>query len=306
VDQAQVEALIGRLHRQGWDQGSHLLDRTDLFLASVRQPTTEEGERIASQSQGSPLSLVHEFVTGGPGMVVVSQRCDIVAHPNKEPLCEAVPLVIWPDTQQLPRPNSSRHFVIDHRQRIVADQTRRLSFEKSLLPDRDARNLLPNQERWRNFRAWCARRYSRVAFPDDFVEVVGSALDAALKRVGEKCPESEALHSWRVFLEEQADAVEVALLVPYDELRGVSRAAVKTYVDRVVAQARALLPRMQERAVKRHGEQVRRFRLADHVVEAMDTVSLRDIHESEPINFDDLTYTGDEIRGQEPLEEHLR
>jgi hypothetical protein len=205
---------------------------------SCQRPSAdaEKGERVAPQSQGSPLSLVHEFVAGGP--------------------------------------------------------------------DRDADTLLPNQERWRNFRAWCARRYSRVAFPDDFVEVVGSALDAALKRVGEHCPESEALHSWRVFLEEQTDAVEVALLVPYDELRGVSRAAVRTYVDKVVAQARALLPRKQERAVKRHGEQVRRFRLTDHLVEAMDTVSLRDVHESEPINFDDLTYTGDEVRGTEHREHH--
>jgi hypothetical protein len=58
---------------------------------------------------------------------------------------------------------------------------------------------------------------------------------------------------------------------------------------------------MRERATKRL-ERPREFRIVGELASAMNKVSFRDIHESGPINFDDLTYAGDEIHGTEPHE----
>jgi hypothetical protein len=304
LDEAQARALVDRLLRQGWDQGSHLKERIDLFLASTHLPTTRQGERAAAAASGAPAALVHEVTAGGPGMIVVSQRCDIVAHPDIEPLCEAVPLISWPAGRQLPMPNSARYFVVNAEARLVADQTRRVLFEKSLLPDRDAVNLLADPSQWRSFRAWCARRYSRVAFPDDFNLTIGRALRRAIERLGDGRPELQAVHSWRVYLEDSGGAVDVELLVPFDER---SPAGVVAYVDEVVEKAKGFLPREQQWAAKRvgSGSHLRSFRIAGHLAVPMNKVSLRDIQESQPINFDDLTYGRGEMRGVEPFEEQL-
>jgi hypothetical protein len=302
LDETQARELVERLRSQEWDQGSLLDQRIDLFIANLRHPATAEGRRAAERGNDAPTAVVFEMTSKGPGMVVVSQRCDIVANPTVEPLCEAVPLVVWPEGAQLPRPNSSRYFLIDRATRLVADQTRRVSFEKSLLPDRNAPNLFKEDALLRSFRAWCARRYSRLAFPDDFVLTVGRALDRAIAHLNEDRDEAQAVHSWRVLLEEVEGTVEIAFLIPYDEHCSND---VKAYVDQVVTKAKEFLPAEHQRAAAKYGRAVREFRIVGHIALPLNEVRMRDILESEAMSFDDLTYTGETVQGLEPHEEHL-
>ena len=302
MDDAAANELRQRILDQGWDQGCLLEPRTDLFLSNLSAPLTPEAERLQSESGSSGPAVVHEQKGEGGHMIVVSQRCDLVADPNVEPICEAIPLIEWPEDRQLPLANSARYFVVNRDRRLVADQTRRLEFEKSLLPDRAAEQLIPDFERWRSFCAWLARRFSRVAFPDEFNLTIGSAIGRAIGK-GER-PELQAIHSWRVMIDEDDGVVNVALLVPYDE-EAAAAAGVPAIVDEVVERARELLPNLHAKAAERAGRAIKEHRLVGHLAQTSDRVTLRDLREALPLSFDHLTYTGEEVRGVEPDEEQL-
>lgn len=251
MDAAAEAALRARIREQGWDQGSHLDLRADLFLADLRTPITAEAEAAALKEGPKPVGVVRFEHDPTPGMIIVSQRCDLVAALDDEPLCEAIPLLTVSADESLPGPNSARRFLVDEGQRLVADLSRRLSFEKALLPDRAAQQLLRSPAQRQSFRAWCARRASRIPLPDDFNETIGAALTHALGSALGKRPELDAIFSWRVLQEEVDDEnVEVALLVPYDETHPAA-GGVPAWVNQVVVRVQARLQKAHEKAAER-------------------------------------------------------
>ena len=294
MDDAVKDQLQERISEQGWTQGSGLPARHDLFLADLRAPITAEAEQLRDAEGEAPLAVVHYENGSESGMIVVSQRCDLVADPETEPLCEAILLTRWPEDRDLPAANSSRYFVVDREQRLVADQTRRLEFEKTILPDTDAPQLLANEDMQLRFRAWCGRRYTRIPLPDDFNLTVGRAIGYVLgKRGRADAPELQATYPWRVLREQlDDDTIEVHLVVPYDEQH---RAAehVPEFVDAVVEAAQQRLVNEHERA-RRWAEQrgliVRTHRIAGHVATRADVLTMRDIHDSDALDLDYLTY----------------
>lgn len=306
LDEAQRRALVERLTEEGWDQGSVLDWRIDLYLASRKEPLTAEAE-ATTQGDG-PYALVFQIKKEGSQMVVVSQRCDIVSA--DEDLIEAIPLVEWPAERDLPGLNSTRYFVFDRDARLVADSTRRLQFEKTLLPTGTPQRLCGDDDALRSFSQWCARRYSRVAFANDFVATVGYALEDALRRQGKKNPEPrKALHSWRVAETQVSagDPIDVSFLVVYDEEHEAA-ASVGNFVAAVVEQAQNLLPKYQAKAEERAEAlgvkgAVRPHTIAQAVPTAMSQVSLRDLRQWPSFNLEHMTYAGEEIAGVEPLEE---
>ena len=308
LDDAARQALVERLKQHGWDQGSLIDWRVDLYLASTDESLTPEAEATA-KGEG-PFSLVFEIKKKGSQMVLISQRCDIV-NPD-EPLVEAIPVQQWPDTKPLPGLNSSRYYVLDADARLIADATRRLVFEKTLLPAEEARQLCANEVERRSFVQWCARRYSRVAFADDFVATVGYALEDALKKEGKKDPEArKALHSWRVAETQSssADPIDVSFLVVFDEEHGAAK-SVPAFVSSVLATAQAQLPKFQEKAVKRlesvgSSASVRKHRIVRAEPVEMSKVSLRDLRAFPSFNLEHMTYDGSEALGVEPHEEAL-
>jgi hypothetical protein len=92
-------------------------------------------------------------------VIITTQVCDLVADPQLEPFCEGMPLVRMPADERLPHPNSTRGFVINAEERLVVDGSYRLQFEKSLLPDEPATQLLDDTGK-RRFAAWLGRRAS--------------------------------------------------------------------------------------------------------------------------------------------------
>lgn len=302
-DAAQV-ALRARIREQGWDQGSHLDLRTDLFLADFRAPITAEAEAAAAKEGPKPVGTVRFEHDPSPGMIIVSQRCDLVAALDDEPLCEAIPLLTVPAEESLPGPNSARRFLVDADQRLVADLSRRLSFEKALLPDRDAEQMLGTSALRQSFRAWCARRASRIPLPDDFNETIGAALTHALGSALGKRPELGATFSWRVFQDELDDEnVAVALLVPYDETHPAA-AGVPAWVDEVLKRTHARLPKAHESAATKLPV-VRTHMLVVAEAKPSSQVSMRTLIDFPAFTLEHLTYRGDEVRGAEPHEEEL-
>ncbi len=236
--------LTARIREQGWDQGSLLDRRIDLFLADLRAPITAAAAELAHQQGPAPRAVVEVDYDPeqSPGMIIVSQLCDLVASNLDEPMCEAIPLMLVPAVDPLPGPNSSRYFTLDGDRRLVCNQTRRLVFEKALLPDRAATNLLITATKRQSFRAWIARRPSRVPFDDDLVETVGAAINRALRSGLGNRPQLETMFSWRVLVREEVGAVEVGFLIPYDE-QHADGGGVNAYVAELETRIRSHLPR---------------------------------------------------------------
>lgn len=302
--------LRRRIIEQGWTQGASLPARHDLFLADLRAPITAEAQAVRNAEGEAALAVVHHVESEDPGMVVVSQRCDLVANLDVEPMCEAIPLIGWPDEQALPAPSSSRFFLIERDRRIVACHTRRLLFEKTMLPDRDAEQMLQDEGAQRRFRAWCGRRLTRIPLPDDFNATIGRAVRYVLAKSGRsEAPELQATFPWRVLREPAEDgAIEVSVIVPYNEQHGAAD-GVDGFVEGVMEAVAQRLPNEHARAEKwaasRDDVKIRTHRITRHVCVRADQLTLRDILDSEPMDLEYLTYEGQAVVGELPVEDQL-
>lgn len=304
MDEASEGALRARIRAQGWEQGCLLEMRTDLFLADLRTPLTPEAAAVAAKHGAEPRGVVHFDHDPPEAMIIVSQRCDLVAALDDEPLCEAIPLLTIPAGAPLPRPNTVRRFLVDADKGLVADQSRRLCFEKTLLPDREATQLLHSREQKQSFRAWCARRPARVPLPDDFNQTVGSALSGALASALGRRPEAEAIFTWRAAQDEvDEEHVDVALLVPYDETHAAA-AGVPDWAKEVEARLLERLPAAHARA-RTQLASVREHRLIGVVAKPAEDVSMRELINFPALMLEHLTYKGAEVRGAEPHEEEI-
>ena len=308
--------LLTRIRSQGWDQGCKLDRRDDLYLADLTQPLTVGAQNLLTADGLAPRAVVDITYKpeDSPGMIIVSQLCDLVAPEADEPMCEAIPLRIWPADQPLPGTNSSRHFTIDAQSRLVADQTRRTVFEKAMLPDRTAENLLRDDIQRQTFRSWVARRPSRVPFDDDLIDTIGDAVARTLDIGLGRRPEFQAMLSWRVLVKE-GSPVPVAFLVPYDETHPAAQPS-DTQNDPIGAYAQELHKRISGRLGAAHERANRRrsalglaevvpHTLSDIVATPSNKVSLRQLLQFPAFNLEHLTYSGEAIAGAEPIDSEL-
>jgi hypothetical protein len=303
VDKAAGDALVQRIEHQGWDQGCLVPLTHWVFIANADEPTSELGAQVAAQQDIDAGAFVaHAEPAEQVGAIVTSQVCDLIAVPDVEPFCEAMPLVRVPDDQPLPQPNSTRGFVVDAEQRLVADGTYRLYFEKSLLPDAQATQLL-HDERKRPFAAWLGRRSTRAPFPNDFVATVGRAIDWTWrKKRFANSPVPQALYQWRVGIygdgEDHAD-----FLIPYDE-RVSDEATVKEFVDDFFGEVRQRLPTQTKKAREYEqahddGAEIRDYTIGNVEVRSAKEISMRVMLSMPPLNLEHLTYAAGAVIGAE-------
>ena len=238
-------------------------------------------------------------------MVVVSQRCDLVADPRIEPLVEAMPVL---QQDKLPGLNSTRTFLVEGDQRFVVDGTRRLLFEKALLPTGRPESLLQDEAQRRSFGAWCARRYSRVAFADDFEMTVGKSLDEAIKKVGRGKPGFAAIHSWRVAQSrpDSAGPIQVEFVVPY--LASHAEAAdTPDLVAAIIEKSKDRLDYWTDKAHAYAAKQPIPATIRPHVITKAQALidsdtSLTLLRALPAYNLEYFTFLGDHIAGVEPAE----
>jgi hypothetical protein len=297
------EALVRRIDEQEWDQGCFIEFKHWAFIGNAASPTSSLGAQIAeAQGLTDGAFVAHAEPEEQLGVILTSRLCDLVAAPDVEPFCEAMPLLRVPDEEPLPHPNSTRAFLVDAAKRIVADGTYRVCFEKSLLPDELARQLL-DDERRRLFAAWLARRSSRVPFPNDLVATVGRAIDWAWRKKRFARNEiAQALYLWRVGIYGD-DADHLDLLIPYDE-RMVSQEGVEAFVDDFFGEVRARLPAETGKArayeaARGTGAEIRGYTIGVVVARSSRQVTMRQMLEMPPLNLEHLTYASDAVAGAE-------
>jgi hypothetical protein len=303
VDDAERDALVLRIDDQGWDQGCLVDMRHWVFIANADAPTSSLGAQVARQ-QGldSGLFVAHVEPEEQVGVIVTSHRCDLVADPAAEPFCEAMPLVHVAAGQPLPQPNSRRGFVIDAEQRLVADGTYRLQFEKSLLPDEDVTQLL-DDTRKRLFAAWLARRYSRAPFPNDFVASVGRTIEWVWrKKRFATSPVSRHLYPWRVGIYGD-DEDHIDFLIPYDE-QAIDQASANAFVEDFFDEVRFQLPTQAAKArdyeaAHGGGGSIRGYTIGSVRARPANHVNLRQMLLMPPLNLEHVTYRSDSILSAE-------
>lgn len=173
---------------QSWRQGDVAFDEGVFFLhlADLRTPLTNEAQETAKARTDSGESVAVEGVASiVPGIVVVTQTCDVVRSCAERPYVEVSPLIEVPeaflaDVRRLRRPAFAHVPAVDTRS-LVADLDRTLTVEKAVVAAWERTPGWSTDAESRAFAEALSRKRARFAFPDDFVAIT-QRLQAHLKR----------------------------------------------------------------------------------------------------------------------------
>ena len=163
---------------QAWRQGDVSLDAGLEFLhfADLSRPHSPASAQVAES-----LARDHEAIEAGPtpvldavpGVVMLSQTCDVVRRCRDRPFVEIAPLIEVPgswveEIRRLKRPAFA--FVPGTvGERLVADLDRTMTVEKAIVARWTRIPGCETDDDMRDFAEALARKRSRFAFPDDFV-----------------------------------------------------------------------------------------------------------------------------------------
>ena len=163
---------------QAWRQGDVSLAAGLEFLhfADLSRPHSPASTQVAEV-----LACDHEAIEAGPtpvldavpGVVMLSQTCDVVRGCRDRPFVEVAPLIEvsgpWvEDIRRLKRPAFAYvPGTVD--KRLVADLDRIMTAEKAIVAGWPRTPGCETDGEVRDFAAALARKRSRFAFPDDFV-----------------------------------------------------------------------------------------------------------------------------------------
>lgn len=124
-----------------------------------------------------------------PGFVVISQTCDIVSHPKRNPWVVVCPLVNVDPARisEIERGGVPRlAFVENAPEGHVADIARPLTIGKELLASWERNPGFADATRAVEFARALERCYGRFAFPDDFNRSISPLLDKIKERYGKE------------------------------------------------------------------------------------------------------------------------
>ena len=160
-----------------WRQGDVCIDTglESLHLADLSAPHSEASRQAAESAREQDLAAgpVAAISTAIPGLVILSQTCDIIRDCNERPFVEVAPLVelsaqLVEEVRLLRRPAFAYVPAVAHRL-LVADLDRPMTVEKALLTRWNRLQGCRTDEQLRDFVLALSRKRSRFAFPDDFV-----------------------------------------------------------------------------------------------------------------------------------------
>ena len=196
-----------------WQQGDCVLGVNGfIYRFRTEQPATSE-----SRSAGDESDLVEADV---PGFVVATQTCDIQRAVRDRPFIDICTLVVCPDWTSIDeiakglRPRFAYVPGVAERG-LVADLDQIMTIEKPVLASWPRIQGCRTDAELRIFAGALARKFSRFAFPDDFVAASRKLVDAIKRKHGR--PESDegralrALREIRVAATPSWNAAQVAL-----------------------------------------------------------------------------------------------
>lgn len=168
----------------GWRQGDVILSDTlsSIHLADLARPGTPEASHLGKPGDEG-LAVVAIDI---PGLVILTQTCDIVRSCIERPYLEVCPLIELPEAEiALVRRSRRPQFTALPglgETGLVADLDRVFTIEKVALAAfaSDRVRGLETGDQVRDFADAIARKRSRVALPDDFV-ALAEPLQARVK-----------------------------------------------------------------------------------------------------------------------------
>lgn len=182
---AEIDACM-----QSWRQGDVILSVAVPFLhlADLRRPTTPQASKLALEGNDG----IWHISTDVPGLVVVTQTCDLVRSCTDRPYVEVSPLVQIgaDDIAKVQRFRVPRYLPLRAlgREDLAADLDQVMTVEKGLLIALDgARKPGVNVgDQARELSEALGRKRLRAAFPDLFVKAVNPMRERVNKKHGRK------------------------------------------------------------------------------------------------------------------------
>ena len=168
---------------QAWRQGDLSLDAGLEFvhLADLRRPHSPASVQVAESvaDDGEDVEARATAVADKvPGLVMLTQTCDVLRGCRTPPFVEVAPLIEVPELwvkeiRRLKRP-AFAYVSTTASKRLVADLDRTMTVEKAVVAGWARTPGWRSDEELRNFALALARKRSRFAFPDDFVAAAGN------------------------------------------------------------------------------------------------------------------------------------
>lgn len=196
-DDAQNERIDAAL--ANWRQGDCVLEGELWFARRTADATLEEEEV--------------------PGLVVLSQSCDVVRRYKDRPNVAVSPLAQVDDSELLRIAKGYRpQFVAIPgvaARKLVADLDRVMTVDKQIVAAWPRTQGCSNDAEVRSFARAVARKHSRFAFPDDFNRFMGDLQNRIKDKHGRQSDEGDSLRALseiRVRAAPSWDAQEVELM----------------------------------------------------------------------------------------------
>lgn len=194
-DPASIDAAL-----QQWCQGDTIFGSGLAFVhvADLARPVSAEakeqaGAMAAAGEKAGGTTLLESEVEG---FVVITQTCDVVREAEKRPYVELAPLVEVSEAdlaaiEGLQRPAFAFVPALAAK-RLVADLDRTMTIEKSVLVAQPRQPGVTTDAEVRAFALALARKRSRFAFPNTFVDLVRLLQKRIVARYGKTS--EEGLH----------------------------------------------------------------------------------------------------------------
>lgn len=194
LDAEACNALTAQL--QTWRQGDCFVGEF-WFITRIDPDGVLTDDALPAAADAGDNSETEEL-----GFMVVTQTCDLVRDCSKRPFVEISPLVKIDsdsDFANIKRGRVLRYVFIPglENQRLVADLDRTMTAEKTILCDLTPTQGFTTDTDFRRLSLALARKRSRFAFPDDFVEFVRPLTSRLRSKHDKNSAEGAALKALR-------------------------------------------------------------------------------------------------------------
>lgn len=180
-----------------WRQGDLILEGAPLFifLADMAHPLSEQAKGLA-EAGATDIDVVD---APGPGLVVVSQTCDLVRSCSERPYVELCPLVALDPVvfDQARRGRRPRYAVLSgvSDRGLAIDLDRTMTIEKAILAPLTNKRVIGvrSEQEARAFANAAARKRNRAALPEAFVLAIEQVRSRILLKHGNSSAEGRFL-----------------------------------------------------------------------------------------------------------------
>lgn len=182
-----------------WQQGDCFHERKHFLLGCETDGVLHKRGTHLSKTKGTHGHSV--IVENCEGLVILTQTCDLVRDPAQRPYLEVAPLQkVTPEQHKtIAAKKQPRYVNIPTLDSVflVADLDRVMTIDKQLLQNCAKVRGCSGEKEQRDFSEALARKRSRSALPDDFVNIVSKFQERCIDKHDKNTDEGKALQKIR-------------------------------------------------------------------------------------------------------------